>query len=52
MAELMGGGATVLFVSHDMDQIRQLCSQVLWLEHGRVMAFGPAEEICRMYEAQ
>ena len=34
MMELMQGGATVLFVSHSLDQIREMCNRVLWLEHG------------------
>ena len=32
MMELMSGGTTVLFVSHSMDQIRQMCNRVVWLE--------------------
>lgn len=32
MLELMGGGTTVLFVSHSLDQIREMCNRVLWLE--------------------
>lgn len=50
MMELMGGGTTVLFVSHSMDQIRAMCNKVLWLEQGKVAAFGPTEEICDRYE--
>lgn len=50
MAEMMSGGTTVLFVSHEMSQIRRMCSKVVWLEHGRVVAFGPAKEICDRYE--
>lgn len=51
MMEMMGGGTTVLLVSHEMSQIRMLCSKVVWLEHGRVVAFGSAEKICDAYEA-
>lgn len=51
MKELMGGGTTVLFVSHEMQQVKMLCQRVLWLEHGRMVGIGPAEEICRQYEA-
>jgi ABC-type polysaccharide/polyol phosphate transport system ATPase subunit len=36
MMELMSGGTTVLFVSHNIDQIKQLCCQAIWLEHGRI----------------
>ena len=49
MMELMGGGTTVLFVSHSLDQIREMCNRVVWLEHGQVKAIGPADEICDMY---
>jgi len=51
MLELMGSGTTVLFVSHSIDQIREMCSQVVWLERGTVRAIGPAEEICHAYAA-
>ncbi len=50
MMELMGGGATVLFVSHDLSQIREMCSSVVWLDHGRVRQWGETEEVCRAYE--
>ena len=51
MMELMGGGTTVLFVSHSLDQIREMCNRVLWLDHGKVKAFGATGEICDAYEA-
>lgn len=51
MLELMGGGCTVLFVSHDINQIREMCSQVIWLEQGRVKMQGEAREICAAYSA-
>lgn len=50
MQEMMSGGTTVLFVSHDLSQIRQMCSRVLWLEHGRQAAFGRTDDICDRYE--
>ena len=50
MLEMMSGGTTVLFVSHELEQIRKMCSKVVWLEHGTVKAFGPAKEICDQYE--
>lgn len=49
MMELMGGGATVLFVSHDLGQIREMCSRVIWLEHGTVKMYGKTGEICDAY---
>lgn len=50
MLEMMSGGTTVLFVSHEMEQIRRMCNKAVWLEHGKVEAFGPAKEICGQYE--
>ena len=49
MLELMGGGTTVLFVSHSIEQIREMCTQVVWLEKGRVKMAGMAEELCSAY---
>lgn len=49
MMELMGGGATVLFVSHSIDQIQELCNKVIWLEHGQIKMAGEADEVCEAY---
>ena len=49
MMELMGGGTTVLFVSHSIQQIRQMCNRVLWLEKGQIKMFGFADEVCNSY---
>ncbi len=50
MLELMGGGTTVLFVSHSMDQIREMCDRVVWLEHGELQAVGETQLLCSQYE--
>ena len=52
MLQLMGGGTTVLFVSHHIDQIREMCSRVVWLEHGRLKMIGEADELCNVYQAE
>lgn len=49
MLELMGGGTTVLFVSHSLDQILAMCDRVVWLERGKVKMLGAAKEICNQY---
>lgn len=49
MMELMGGGTTVLFVSHSIAQIREMCRHVVWLERGQVKMFGLADEVCDSY---
>lgn len=50
MLELMGGGTTVLFVSHSMDQIREMCDRVLWLERGEMKMLGDTQSVCDAYE--
>ncbi len=52
MMELMSGGTTVLFVSHNIDQIREMCNRVVWLDHGRVRMIGDADEVCDAYREQ
>lgn len=51
MLELMGGGTTVLFVSHSLEQIRQMCRRVVWLEKGEVRMLGDVEDVCGLYGA-
>lgn len=52
MLELMGGGTTVLFVSHSLGQIREMCDRVLWLDHGRMKMLGETELVCDAYEGE
>lgn len=49
MREMIGGGTTVLFVSHSIDEIRKLCNRVIWLDHGTIKMIGSAEEVCNKY---
>ena len=50
MRSMIGGGTTVLFVSHSLAQIQDLCDRVVWLEHGKIQAIGSAKEICNKYK--
>ena len=50
MKELMSGGATVLFVSHDLEKIEEMCDKVIWLDHGKVVMFGDTDEVCTEYK--
>ena len=50
MREIMGGGATTIFVSHVLGQIRELCNKVLWLEKGQQIAFGDTAILCDLYQ--
>lgn len=50
MHKLMGGGTTVLFVSHNLEQIREMCDKVLWLDHGQPVMYGETQAVCDAYE--
>lgn len=49
MMELIEGGTTVLYVSHSLDSIRELCDRVIWLDHGKVVEIGPSKKVCDEY---
>src|SRR5712691_12534632 len=52
LRRLIGEGKTVLFISHDMWNVRRLCSEILWMEQGAVRAYGPAGEIAERYMSE
>lgn len=49
MLEMIKGGTTVLYVSHSLASIEELCDKVVWLEHGKVIEVGDTKEICKKY---
>lgn len=50
MMELMGGGTTVLFVSHSLNQIREMCNRVVWLENHKIYLMGETQSVCDAYQ--
>lgn len=53
MMEMIKGGTTVLYVSHSLQSIKELCTKVVWLEHGKVVKIGDTEKVCdEYYKAQ
>ncbi len=46
---MLDGGTTLLFVSHNIHQVAQLCDTVVWLEHGNMRAVGSSEIYCKEY---
>ena len=42
-------GSTVIFVSHSLDQVAEICDRVLWLDRGIVHALGPADQVLPAY---
>lgn len=49
MMEMIKGGTTVLYVSHSLESIKDLCTKVVWLEHGKVIKIGDTKKICDEY---
>lgn len=47
--ELRSKGTTVIFVSHDMASVKQMCTRVLWLEKGQPKMIGDSVEVCNAY---
>ena len=50
MMEIINGGATTILVSHLLEQVRSMCNKALWLERGKQISFGYANELCDRYE--
>lgn len=49
--EMMERNTTVLFVSHSIEQVKEICNRAIWIDHGHVRMMGEAEEVCDAYEA-
>lgn len=44
-------GGTILFVSHDVESVTRLCSKMIWMNQGKMMAIGEPAEVSRQYQA-
>ncbi|MGA8144857.1 MAG: polysaccharide ABC transporter ATP-binding protein [Candidatus Acidiferrales bacterium] len=51
MQEVSKSGRTIVFVSHQMNQIRRLCERVIWIDAGQVRESGPTGQIAAKYES-
>ena len=51
MEELLSGGTTLLFVSHSIEQVQELCQNAIWLEHGNIKAIGDTTSVSQQYMA-
>lgn len=49
MDEMLSGGTTLLFVSHSIEQVRELCDQAVWINRGNIMQIGEVNEVCDAY---
>ena len=52
MQDLFQKGKTVLFVSHDTASVKSLCTKAIWLDKGRIVVSGLAEDVVDAYEAK
>ncbi len=50
MREIIARGAATILVSHSLAQVQELCTKVLWLEHGEQIAYGDTAVICGLYQ--
>lgn len=48
--DMMKNNTTVLFVSHYVEQVLDICNKALLLDHGKALAFGDVEEIAEQYK--
>ena len=49
--EMMAEGVTVLLVSHSINQIREICDKCIWIDNGKLVMIGEANEVCDAYVA-
>lgn len=49
MENFRKGGTTTFLVSHAMETVQTMCSRVMWLDHGRLMAVGEPKEVIQAY---
>ena len=51
MREIIKGGATTILVSHSLEQVREMCTKVLWLHKGKQIEFSTdVQGICDRYQ--
>lgn len=49
MQEMLKGGTTLLFVSHNIEEVRRLCDHAVWIDKGIVRMQGDVKEVCDAY---
>lgn len=50
MRELLGSGATIIFVSHNAQAVRDICRRVIWLDKGAIRLDGPSADVLEQYQ--
>ena len=49
MKEMLSGGTTLLYVSHNIEGVKNLCDNAIWLDQGKIRMIGKSEEVCDAY---
>lgn len=50
ISEITQNDATVIFVSHSIEQVKELCQKAVWLKNGQLMMYGDVNEVCQQYQ--
>lgn len=49
MKDMLSGGTTLIFVSHNIEQVKELCDHAAWIEKGHLIQAGEVNEVCDAY---
>lgn len=49
MQEMLSGGTTLLYVSHNIESVKKLCDHAVWINKGQMMLSGEVEHVCNAY---
>ena len=52
MHQMLAGGTTLLYVSHNVESVKNLCDKAIWIDHGKTVMIGDAREVCDAYKAE
>ncbi len=52
MEELLAGGTTLLYVSHNMAEVQRLCDHAIWIDKGKTRMAGDSKTVCDAYLAE
>ncbi len=50
MRELMATSRLMVIVAHELLTLRETCTRVIWMKHGKIMMDGPSEDVIRQYK--
>lgn len=49
MKDLLSGGTTLLYVSHNIEEVKRLCDHAIWIDHGQMRMSGEVNAVCEAY---